>query len=243
MKITILFDENAISQDLQTGFGLSLLVNDSVLFDTGADGDILCHNIKALNINTSKITTVVVSHEHWDHTGGLLKVLSLVNNPNIFVCRNFSRELKKELQLSGGKIHMADGFTKIAKNIYTTGEIYSTYKNLPLYEQSLVVTTPQNHAAVICGCCHYDLLKSIEMNKKNIASYFDRPPVLDCVIGGFHLKNETDLSLQRINKKVFESGIERMVPLHCSSDRAKKYFRENFEGTCYTGHVGSVFEL
>jgi 7,8-dihydropterin-6-yl-methyl-4-(beta-D-ribofuranosyl)aminobenzene 5'-phosphate synthase len=183
MKIAVLFDEKAISRDFKTGFGLSLLINDSVLFDTGADGDILCHNIDRLKINTKKITTVVVSHEHWDHTGGLTELLSIINNPNIFVCRNFSRGLKKTLQESGGKIHMAEGFTKIAKNIYTTGEIYSTYKNMPIYEQSLVVITPQNHAALICGCCHYDLVKSIDKNKKTIGSYFGNTLTLDCILG------------------------------------------------------------
>ncbi len=243
MKVTVLFDEETVSQNLKTGFGLSLLINDTVIFDTGSNGKALLHNLSKLNINIEEINTIVVSHEHWDHTGGLAELLSATINPNVYVCPGFSRELKKGVQKAGGKIHMMDGVTKITKDIYSTGEIFSTYKNMPMPEQSLVVKKSYDRAALICGCCHYNLANTIEDIRNNIVSYFNRTLLLDSVIGGFHLKHETYISLEKLNKILFEQGTNKITPLHCCGDNGKKYFRNNFAGTYNDCKVGSVFEI
>jgi 7,8-dihydropterin-6-yl-methyl-4-(beta-D-ribofuranosyl)aminobenzene 5'-phosphate synthase len=44
----------------------------TVLFDTGARPDTVLKNAGELGIDLSKIDTVVLSHNHWDHTGGLV---------------------------------------------------------------------------------------------------------------------------------------------------------------------------
>ena len=47
------------------------------LFDTGPDTQSLVRNIKAMQVPIERITRVVTSHWHSDHTGGLLSFLSL----------------------------------------------------------------------------------------------------------------------------------------------------------------------
>jgi len=44
----------------------------AVLFDTGARPDTVLKNAEELGIDLSTIDTVVLSHNHWDHTGGLV---------------------------------------------------------------------------------------------------------------------------------------------------------------------------
>ncbi len=44
---------------------------DLVLYDTGQSGDVLGHNINALGFDISKVRNLVVSHGHFDHTGGI----------------------------------------------------------------------------------------------------------------------------------------------------------------------------
>jgi 7,8-dihydropterin-6-yl-methyl-4-(beta-D-ribofuranosyl)aminobenzene 5'-phosphate synthase len=41
------------------------------LFDTGQVGKYLLHNMKVMGINPNDINTIVISHGHLDHTGGL----------------------------------------------------------------------------------------------------------------------------------------------------------------------------
>jgi len=82
MKVTIIYDNTSVSPDLQADWGFSALVEvkgRKILFDTGADGDILLFNMEKLKINTKEIEDVFISHFHWDHTGGLYSFLQLNN--------------------------------------------------------------------------------------------------------------------------------------------------------------------
>lgn len=47
----------------------------TVLFDTGASGDVLLHNAALLDVDLAQIDALVLSHAHYDHTGGLAAVL------------------------------------------------------------------------------------------------------------------------------------------------------------------------
>ena len=74
MKVTIIYDNTAFRKDLQSDWGFSALVEGEdipkILFDTGANGDILLSNMEKLNINPALIDEVFISHAHADHTGG-----------------------------------------------------------------------------------------------------------------------------------------------------------------------------
>ncbi|MFO8059438.1 MAG: MBL fold metallo-hydrolase, partial [Bacillota bacterium] len=64
---------------LVSQFGLSLLADCSwedgrgrrILFDTGSDGQVLLRNLDELGVPVDSIDLVVLSHAHYDHTGGL----------------------------------------------------------------------------------------------------------------------------------------------------------------------------
>jgi 7,8-dihydropterin-6-yl-methyl-4-(beta-D-ribofuranosyl)aminobenzene 5'-phosphate synthase len=64
--------------------GQSFLIradNDQILMDTGADGPTLLHNMKMLDIHPNDITHLVLTHGHYDHTGGLPDFLRARTNP------------------------------------------------------------------------------------------------------------------------------------------------------------------
>lgn len=44
----------------------------TLLFDTGARPDTVLKNAEELGIDLSAVDTVILSHNHWDHTGGLV---------------------------------------------------------------------------------------------------------------------------------------------------------------------------
>lgn len=71
MKLMVLYDNTSRIQRLQFGWGFSCLVDERILFDTGENGQSLLENMNTLHVDISKIDAVVISHEHWDHTGGL----------------------------------------------------------------------------------------------------------------------------------------------------------------------------
>ena len=83
IKVTILYDNYAYSEGTKTDWGFSCLIEGTekkILFDTGTKSDILFHNIKKLKANMKDVELVVISHNHYDHTGGLSRFLQENHN-------------------------------------------------------------------------------------------------------------------------------------------------------------------
>lgn len=103
IKITVLIDNNAPSAKFISEKGLSLLIEDDrskILFDTGM-GRAFLSNTKQLGLNLRDLTHIVLSHGHYDHTGGLSSLIPhlknekginlpvLVSHPDAFIKRGF----------------------------------------------------------------------------------------------------------------------------------------------------------
>ena len=80
MKITIAMDNNvpiAAPLPLTAEHGLSFLIEEggkTILYDTGQTGAVI-DNLALLGVHASKLDMIVLSHGHYDHTGGLVRVL------------------------------------------------------------------------------------------------------------------------------------------------------------------------
>jgi 7,8-dihydropterin-6-yl-methyl-4-(beta-D-ribofuranosyl)aminobenzene 5'-phosphate synthase len=80
MRITTLIENDALEdrEDLSAEFGLSLHVQvgeRQILFDTGTSGAFAA-NAQRLGIDVGTIDAAVVSHQHFDHAGGLKRFLA-----------------------------------------------------------------------------------------------------------------------------------------------------------------------
>ncbi len=85
-RVTILYDAFGVNQALTRDWGFSALVEHDgkrILFDTGNNAEIFEHNLKALNVDLTKLDFVVISHRHADHASGLKYLLKI--NPNVTV--------------------------------------------------------------------------------------------------------------------------------------------------------------
>jgi len=76
LKITVLVTNLAGDPHEGDGeWGYSALVEvggHKVLYDTGASADMVLKNARALHIDLSDVEDVILSHNHWDHVGGLM---------------------------------------------------------------------------------------------------------------------------------------------------------------------------
>jgi len=105
MQAHVLFDSKSLNAQLNTGWGVSFLVDKTVLFDTGENGKLLLSNMKRLKVDLNSIQHVVISHDHYDHTSGLWEFLKIRENVKVFVCPQSNMEFKKRVTHYGGIIH------------------------------------------------------------------------------------------------------------------------------------------
>ncbi|MGB2988117.1 MAG: MBL fold metallo-hydrolase, partial [Phycisphaerae bacterium] len=87
LRITVLVENTVGARGLTAEHGLALWIEAdgmNILFDTG-QGPALTVNAKALGIDLRKTDAVVLSHGHYDHTGGLDRVLGDLERAAVYV--------------------------------------------------------------------------------------------------------------------------------------------------------------
>ena len=143
IHITTLSENTAAQGDFLGEWGLSILVETEevkVLFDTGKSYSAI-YNAETLDIDLDKIDKVVLSHGHFDHTGGLREMLrrmkkkvEIIAHPDIWQAKYARRQgetdryigipfQREELESLGGDFQLTSQPVHIAKGVMTTGEI------------------------------------------------------------------------------------------------------------------------
>ncbi len=233
IKITIVFDNYPYSPKLKTGFGFACVLETGerkILFDTGSEGDILLNNMMEVNLMPQSIDAVVLSHNHWDHTGGLNDFLTENNDVDVHLPVSFPGNFKADVKRSGARLIEVSESSMLSKGIYSTGEIQGI-----MHEQSIICRTDDG-SVVITGCAHPGIAK-ILLKAKTLHG-----PV-HMAMGGFHLRDEKLSSLQRIVETFKELRINKVCPSHCTGDNARSLFQKIYGQDCIMGGVGSTFNF
>lgn len=143
-KITIVYDNCLNKQGLKTGWGFSALIKTNhtspILFDTGNDGVALLYNMEKLGIAPELIGSIVISHAHSDHTGGLAGILEVNKHATIYLPASATGTIP------GRKVISVSQPLQISSDVFSIGEL----KNM---EQSLAIKTGRG-IVVVTGCSH-----------------------------------------------------------------------------------------
>ncbi len=225
-EIELLFENKKVG-GFSTGWGLSVAIEDSekiIVFDTGNDAVSLLENMRKMELDFHKIKKIVISHNHWDHTGGLIAVVRESKNPEVFVGESFSKKFGEEVEKSGGILIRGEGFRNIDESIWITPELK---ENFP--EQSLLIEGGKE-LFLIVGCSHPKITRIVEVVRER---FVEKPITL---FGGMHLFSKSESEIIEISKELKSSGVEKVYPLHCTGKKAEVIFQNYFDvKTVYTG--------
>lgn len=233
MKLMILFDNFPYKEGLQTSWGFACLIekDEITLFDTGGNGEILLYNMNRMGVNPKSITRVFISHDHWDHTGGLSNLLKETSNPKVYILNPFSRVIKREIRKQGAKKIEVKESKRLYNEIYSTGELGTWLK-----EQSLILKSSQG-LVVLTGCAHPGIVNIVA----KVREVFKEEIYL--VMGGFHLGGYLKRDISEILLCLKDLGVKKVGPSHCTGEREIEFFKKEYGDDFLKIGVGRVIEI
>lgn len=235
MKIKVVFDKETVSKKYSCGWGVSYLIGERVLFDTGEKPEYLLNNLEAMNIDVKKIERVIISHNHWDHRGGLWGLLKVNKDIEVFACLDFFEEFSN--QIDGYDFKLVDRPQEIDKNIYTSGCFKMQHEDKEITEQSLLLRTEKG-LSIICGCAHLGILEVVD--KARVIFPDDN---IYCVMGGFHLMGKDNRFIKYTASELKASGVKLVGPSHCAGFEAISIFKEVYGQNCLEIKTGEEYEV
>jgi len=247
LRITTLSENTAGFPGVLAEWGLSVLIETGdlkILLDTGASIS-MPHNAPIFGLDLSTIDKIILSHGHYDHTGGLKEVLrqmgkpvEVIAHPDIwakkyargegferYVGVPFSRE---ELEALGASFTLSKEPVWITDDIVTTGEIVMTTEFEEL-DPNLYVKEDGEWRRDELWDDRALIIKTDEglvvilgcahrgaINTLRHAQELTGVALIHTVIGGTHLTGATEERVLRTAAALQELGVQRVGVSHCT---------------------------
>jgi len=268
VKITVLVENKPASvDDLNQGatnvsgeHGLAILLeynSKRVLFDTGAS-PLIKQNADAMNLGSllKRLDAIILSHGHYDHTGGVLEILRYAKSdiairvgPGFFTSkvrqkRNNFKKIgtpfqRSEIEKLGAQIIEEPGPRQIMPGLFLVNPIKMQEK-WERTEQALCIETsegdivpdPFDEEQVLCVRTSRGLVVVVGcahrglVNSINAAKEAANESRICAVFGGAHLRGASIERIQRTAEYVADLNPEIVALGHCTGDEAEAYFSE-----------------
>lgn len=247
-----------------------------ILFDTGARPDTVLQNARELKVDLAGVRDVVLSHHHGDHTGGLVALRREYAKADpaalgrawvgrgIFLPRaagpyvGAMTAVKDGYESAGGRFVELDGPRELFPGVWITGPVPRIHpeRNWPRAgriatdrgpvdddipeDQALVFDTDRGLVALF-GCGHAGVINTLAYARRTVRD----APVL-AVLGGLHLFDKDDLTLDWTADRMRELGVANLLGAHCTGLEAVYHLRSRLgldRRHCVVGAVGSSFTL
>lgn len=262
MKLVTLMENTACRENLTAEHGLSLYIEvlgKKILFDAGQSGA-FADNAEKMGVDLKNVDIAVLSHGHYDHSGGLTRFLQINEKAKVYVHKD---AFVPHFNSTGSYIGPAPVLLETGRLIYNPGT-FALAQGLTLtdfsgasgvcpidsagllmeedgekrpedfrHEQYLLI---RENGKVICisGCSHKGIL--------NITKWADP----DVLIGGFHFMNidpqgpekcRLDEAAEKLlqSKAVFHTG-------HCTGAAPYEYLKNLMGDRLHYISTGTVLE-
>ncbi len=275
MRLTILC-ENSVAHPFgllgEHGFACYLETpSGNYLFDTG-QGQTLVPNARRLGKDLAAIEALLISHGHYDHTGGLPAVLEIrgsldvYGHPEMFSVRYWEIEgrrcylgipfKRQYLESLGARFHLSSDLVEVGPDIFMSGEIPRRNTFEQGDPQQLTVA---GSGAVLRPDPVADDLSMVIRSPKglilvvgcahaglvNILDYVvEQFPdeAIHAVVGGTHLGFAEDGQFEETLRAFKRTGIEKVGVSHCTGLKKAARLSERLGERFFFANVGTVLE-
>lgn len=242
-----------------------------ILLDAGSSADVVLNNAKILGVDLSDLDAIVVSHGHYDHTGGLLEVLKMndkllpvIAHPNAFKPKFASKPKiryignpfrESEVESKGGILVKAKNPVTLFDGLMTTGEIvrrtpYEKPKGFwTISEERYVKDEVLDDQAVIADLRDKGLVVVTGCAHSGIINTILHSREITgvkkvhAVLGGFHLVDADENKMNQTIESLREFDVSLLMPGHCTGYKAVNKLMNAFGEKCRSLRAGEILEF
>lgn len=274
IRITILSENTATMGDFLAEWGLSILVETekvNILLDTGKSIS-ASYNTDALDIDLSRIDKIVLSHGHYDHTGGLRQILSrigkeveVIAHPDIWAIKYRRSEGKdrhigipfqrQELESLGARFNLTTKPVNVADNVMTTGEIpmVTEYEEIEsvLFVKEDTGWRPDKFLDDLALIINTEPGLTVILgcahrgiiNTLYHAQQLTNAKRIHTVLGGAHLFGASEKRIRSTIAALKELDVQRLGLCHCTGLPESSLLAQEFGDKFFFTNAGTSIEL
>ncbi|HBG24660.1 MAG: hypothetical protein A2X17_03515 [Bacteroidetes bacterium GWF2_41_61] len=266
MKITTLTDNVVNRRGLLAEHGLSIYLevdNKRVLFDTG-QSSVFYKNAIELGVNISLVDYLVLSHGHYDHTGGVSTFLDKNTCAKIFAKRETflpKYRGKRYIGIDPGvkipedRVVYTDGLFKISERFFivsgpimsnnassSDSEGFNCEENCSLIkdrflDEQYLVYLGEDGLTIITGCSHLGIIEIVLQ-----ATEMFKMPV-NTIIGGFHTSQMAKEGVDKIIESLSKISPLKIGVCHCTGQDAYCRFKNELNCKVFYNYCGEIINI